>query len=58
MGLHMNLAIPLYEEFVRYIKEISGTKVFTGVFGADMKIILINDGPFTIYLEVVDEKVL
>ena len=52
------IAIPLYEEFVKYIKEISGTKVVTGVFGADMKINLINDGPVTIYLEVVDEKVL
>ena len=52
------VAIPLYEEFVKYIKEISCTKVVTGVFGADMKINLINDGPVTIYLEVVDGKVL
>ena len=51
-------AIPLYEKFVEYSKELVKTKVVTGVFGADMKINLINDGPVTIYLEVKDGKVL
>ena len=52
------VAIPLYEEFVRNIKEISNLNVVTGVFGADMKINLVNDGPVTIYLEVINGKVL
>ena len=51
-------AIPLYEEFINYTKTLTPNKVVTGVFGADMKINLINDGPVTIYLEVKDGKVL
>jgi D-aminoacyl-tRNA deacylase len=45
------LAIPLYEAFIAKAKmEIPG-KVQTGVFGADMKVSLINDGPVTIGLD-------
>jgi D-tyrosyl-tRNA(Tyr) deacylase len=51
-------AIPLYEKFVEYTKSLTPNKVVTGVFGADMKINLINDGPVTIYLEVKEGKVL
>ena len=51
-------AIPLYEKFVEYIKTLTPNKVVTGVFGADMKINLVNDGPVTIYLEVKEGKVL
>jgi D-tyrosyl-tRNA(Tyr) deacylase len=42
---------PLYDAFVRKLEEISGTPVATGVFGADMKIALINDGPVTIVMD-------
>jgi D-tyrosyl-tRNA(Tyr) deacylase len=41
-------AIPLYEEFVQLLEEKSGIPVKTGVFGADMKVNLCNDGPVTI----------
>ena len=51
-------AIPLYENFIEYCKTLTENKVVTGEFGADMKIDLINDGPVTICLEVVDGKVL
>ena len=51
-------AIPLYEKFVEYTKTLTPNKVVTGVFGADMKINLINDGPVTIYLEAKDGKIL
>lgn len=51
-------AIPLYEKFVGFCKELCKNNVVTGVFGADMKINLVNDGPVTIYLEVKDGKVL
>lgn len=47
-------AIPLYERFVSELEKVLGQQVGTGVFGADMKVSLINDGPVTI---VVDSKV-
>lgn len=47
------IAIPLYEAFVQKIEEDLGKKVGTGVFGADMKVDLLNDGPVTI---IVDTK--
>lgn len=52
------VAIPLYEKFIEDCKELTPNKVVTGVFGADMKINLVNDGPVTIILEIKDGKVL
>lgn len=45
-----HLAIPLYEYFNQRI-EANGIHVETGIFGADMKVSLINDGPVTIILD-------
>ena len=45
------LAIPLYEKFVETLARESGLKVTTGVFGEDMKISLLNDGPVTILMD-------
>jgi D-tyrosyl-tRNA(Tyr) deacylase len=45
------IAIPLYEKFITQIETDLDKKVQTGIFGADMKISLINDGPVTILLE-------
>ena len=42
---------PLYEEFVASVEASLGKSVATGVFGADMKIELLNDGPVTIMLD-------
>ena len=47
------VAIPLYENFVKQLEKELGKKVGTGVFGADMKVLLLNDGPVTI---VIDSK--
>lgn len=47
------VAIPLYEKFVAQLKSDLGKEVGTGVFGADMKVQLLNDGPVTI---VIDSK--
>lgn len=47
------IAVPLYEQFVSQIEQDLGKKVQTGVFGADMKVQLLNDGPVTI---VIDSK--
>lgn len=44
------VAIPLYEAFNSYIKE-QGIHIETGIFGADMKVELLNDGPITIVLD-------
>ncbi|MBP3580212.1 MAG: D-tyrosyl-tRNA(Tyr) deacylase, partial [Clostridia bacterium] len=44
-------AIPLYEGFVRGLREKYGFTVSTGVFGSDMKVSLLNDGPVTIILD-------
>lgn len=47
-------AIPLYELMIKTLEELTGKKIDTGIFGADMKISLVNDGPVTI---VMDTKV-
>lgn len=48
---HPESAIPLYEYFVEQIKMSSNLDVKTGVFGADMKVALVNDGPVTITMD-------
>ena len=48
-----DIAIPLYENFVQQLEKELDKKVQTGVFGADMKVSLLNDGPVTI---VIDSK--
>ena len=45
------IAIPLYESFVRKLSADLGRPVQTGEFGADMKVHLINDGPVTIIID-------
>ena len=44
-------AIPMYEYFVARLSEKIGKEVRTGVFGADMKVALVNDGPVTIVMD-------
>ena len=45
------VAIPLYENFVKTLEKELDKKVQTGVFGADMKVELVNDGPVTIIID-------
>jgi D-aminoacyl-tRNA deacylase len=45
------IAIPLYETFIKFLKEVSGLSVKCGKFAADMKVALINDGPVTILMD-------
>lgn len=45
------VAIPLYETFVKKLEKILGKPVGTGEFGADMKVQLLNDGPVTIIID-------
>ena len=48
-----DIAVPLYENFVSLVEEYFGQEVKRGIFGADMKVSLLNDGPVTI---IVDSK--
>ena len=48
-----DISIPLYEKFVLQLQTDLGKSVGTGIFGADMKVDLLNDGPVTI---VIDSK--
>ena len=45
------IAIPLYENFVKTLENELGKKVQTGKFGADMKVEILNDGPVTIIID-------
>ena len=45
------VAEPLYRQFVALVAGLLGRPVATGVFGADMKVSLLNDGPVTIVLD-------
>lgn len=49
-------AIPLYEKFKKSLTQASGREVKSGIFGADMKVSLVNDGPVTIIIDTKEEK--
>ena len=49
-----DVAVPLYERFIAMLSERLGKPVKTGIFGADMKVELLNDGPVTI---IIDSKI-
>ena len=46
-----DIAVPLYEAFVHKMETDLGKKIGTGIFGADMKVALVNDGPVTIIID-------
>ena len=45
------VAVPLYEKMIQRLEAELGKKIATGVFGADMKVQLLNDGPVTIVMD-------
>lgn len=49
-------AKPMYEKFVSYTKETFSGNVVTGVFGADMQIELVNNGPTTILIDTKNKE--
>ena len=51
-----DFAIPLYEQTSRLMQEGTGKTVKTGVFGADMQVGLINDGPVTIIMDTKNKE--
>jgi len=46
-----DLAVPLYEAYCNEVESITGSPVARGVFGADMAVALVNDGPVTIIID-------
>ena len=49
-------AIPMYEKFIQQLSNDLGKTVGTGVFGADMKVELLNDGPVTIVIDTKNKE--
>ena len=46
-----DIAIPLYERMIAQLEKDLGKSIYTGEFGADMKVLLLNDGPVTVYID-------
>lgn len=51
-----DIAIPLYEKMILQLEKDLGKKIFTGEFGADMKVELLNDGPVTIWIDTKNKE--
>ena len=51
-----DIAIPLYELFCSRLSEETGKPVGRGIFGADMKVALVNDGPVTICMDTKNKE--
>ncbi len=50
------IAIPVYEQMILQLEKDLGKKVATGIFGADMKVSLLNDGPVTIIIDTKNKE--
>ena len=50
------IAIPLYEQFIIQLANDLGKIIFTGEFGADMQVALVNDGPVTIWMDTKNKE--
>ena len=50
------IAIPVYEKMIAQLEIDLGKKIFTGEFGADMKVSLLNDGPVTIWIDTKNKE--
>jgi D-tyrosyl-tRNA(Tyr) deacylase len=50
-----DFAIPVYEKMIAQLETDLGKNIFTGIFGADMKVELLNDGPVTIVINTKDK---
>jgi D-tyrosyl-tRNA(Tyr) deacylase len=51
-----DVAMPLYEKMIVQLEKDLGKKIYTGEFGADMKISLLNDGPVTIWIDTKERQ--
>lgn len=51
-----DIAVPMYEKMITQLETDFGKKIQTGVFGADMKVELLNDGPVTIMIDTKNKE--
>ena len=51
-----DFAVPVYEKMIRKLSEELGKQIATGIFGADMKVELLNDGPVTIIIDTKNKE--
>jgi D-aminoacyl-tRNA deacylase len=51
-----DVAIPLYQKMIVQLENDLGKPIFTGEFGADMKVSLLNDGPVTIFIDTKNKE--
>ncbi len=51
-----DVAVPLYEKMIQQLSADLGKQVGTGIFGADMKVELLNDGPVTIVIDTKNKE--
>ncbi len=51
-----DIAIPIYKKMIAQLEIDLGKKIFTGEFGADMKVMLVNDGPVTIAIDTKNKE--
>lgn len=51
-----DVAVPLYEKMIVQLEKDLGKKIQTGIFGADMKVELLNDGPVTILMDTKNKE--
>jgi D-tyrosyl-tRNA(Tyr) deacylase len=49
-------AVPMYEKMIKQLESDLGKKIQTGIFGADMKVELLNDGPVTIVIDTKNKE--
>ena len=50
------IAVPLYKQLITQLETDLGKRIFTGEFGADMKVRLLNDGPVTIVIDTKNKE--
>jgi D-aminoacyl-tRNA deacylase len=51
-----DVAVPLYEKMIQQLENDLGKKIETGIFGADMQVELLNDGPVTIVIDTKNKE--
>ena len=51
-----DIAIPIYEKMISQLSSDLGKEIQTGIFGADMKVKLLNDGPVTIFIDTKNKE--
>ncbi len=52
-----DIAVPLYESMILQLEKDLGKEIFTGIFGADMQVEILNDGPVTIFIDTKQKNI-